>query len=88
MDEPQTDLRVELCGRLADPFGPLAPLRLPAGGCAAGQLIALVAEQHPGLAPLLAAVRVRVCVNEEIVGADAPVRKGDLVALFPPVSGG
>jgi molybdopterin synthase sulfur carrier subunit len=31
---------------------------------------------------------VRVAVNQEYVGQDHPVREGDEVALFPPVTGG
>jgi molybdopterin synthase sulfur carrier subunit len=31
---------------------------------------------------------VRVAVNQEYVGGDHPVRDGDEVALFPPVTGG
>ena len=31
---------------------------------------------------------VRVAVNQEYVGLDHPVRDGDEVALFPPVTGG
>ncbi|MFQ5985295.1 MAG: molybdopterin converting factor subunit 1 [Alphaproteobacteria bacterium] len=31
---------------------------------------------------------VRVAVNQEYVGFDHPVRQGDEVALFPPVTGG
>lgn len=31
---------------------------------------------------------VRVAVNQEYVGRDSPVRDGDEVALFPPVTGG
>ncbi len=31
---------------------------------------------------------VRVAVNQEYVGRDHPVRDGDEVALFPPVTGG
>ena len=31
---------------------------------------------------------VRVAVNHDVAGADTPVRAGDEVALFPPVTGG
>jgi molybdopterin synthase sulfur carrier subunit len=31
---------------------------------------------------------VRVAVNQDYVGPDHPVRAGDEVALFPPVTGG
>ena len=31
---------------------------------------------------------VRVAVNQDYVGHDHPVREGDEVALFPPVTGG
>jgi sulfur-carrier protein len=31
---------------------------------------------------------VRVAVNHDYVGRDHPVREGDEVALFPPVTGG
>ncbi|HVB18616.1 MAG TPA: molybdopterin converting factor subunit 1 [Stellaceae bacterium] len=31
---------------------------------------------------------VRVAVNQDYVGLDHPVRDGDEVALFPPVTGG
>ena len=31
---------------------------------------------------------VRVAVNHDYVGQDHPVREGDEVALFPPVTGG
>lgn len=32
--------------------------------------------------------RVRAAVNQEHVGFDAPIRAGDEVAFFPPVTGG
>ncbi|HVC57113.1 MAG TPA: molybdopterin converting factor subunit 1 [Stellaceae bacterium] len=31
---------------------------------------------------------IRVAVNQDYVGADHPIRDGDEVALFPPVTGG
>ncbi len=31
---------------------------------------------------------IRCAVNQEFAGADAPVRPGDEVAFFPPVTGG
>lgn len=31
---------------------------------------------------------VRVAINHEMAGNDAPLRQGDEVALFPPVTGG
>jgi sulfur-carrier protein len=31
---------------------------------------------------------VRVAVNQDYVGAEHPVREGDEVAIFPPVTGG
>ena len=31
---------------------------------------------------------VRVAVNQEFAQADAPVRAGDEIAFFPPVTGG
>jgi molybdopterin synthase sulfur carrier subunit len=46
-------------------------------------------SRGPGFADALADTRiVRVAVNQEYVGWDHPVKPGDEVALFPPVTGG
>jgi len=37
---------------------------------------------------LLEAKNLRAAVNQAMVGFDAPVRAGDEVAFFPPVTGG
>ncbi|MCY0996530.1 molybdopterin converting factor subunit 1 [Myxococcus sp. MISCRS1] len=49
-------------------------------------VLQLLAAAHPGLAPLLP--HLRVAVDQEFVGAEAPVRAGAEVALIPPVAGG
>ena len=54
-----------------------------------GALRAWLATRGGAWATELAPGRaVRVAVNHELAGADAPIRGGDEVALFPPVTGG
>ena len=61
----------------------------PAGVDTVGALVAWLGERHPRLAEAAAAAGVvRCAVNQEYAEADAPVRAGDEVALFPPVTGG
>lgn len=62
-----------------------ASLQLPAQATVR-DLLAALAEQHPGLRELLAPCRV--AVNQEFVGLDHPVAASDEVAVIPPVSGG
>ncbi len=65
--------RVALPGDVADVGALLAWLRSRGG--------AWSSELAPGRA-------VRVAVNHDVAQADTPVRTGDEVALFPPVTGG
>ena len=52
-------------------------------------LVAWLATLGPGYAAALADLKlVRVAVNQDYVGPDHPVRPGDEIALFPPVTGG
>lgn len=85
-------IRVELCGRLADLAGREVTVAVPEGGLTVANLCAAIAAAHPALAEPLASGRVRACVNEAIVPASAAAtvtaQPTDLVALFPPVSGG
>ncbi|HEY6870601.1 MAG TPA: MoaD/ThiS family protein [Novosphingobium sp.] len=81
-------LPVELYGKLADPCGPAITIPIPAAGCTATQLRALVAAHHAGLAALLATTRVRLCINDGVAAESVRVKPGDTVALMPPVSGG
>jgi molybdopterin synthase sulfur carrier subunit len=81
-------LEVELCGRLADGGDRFLRVAIPAAGCPAQDLLENVAANSPALAELLAAGRIKACVNDAIVAGDHRVAPGDVVALFPPVSGG
>lgn len=52
-------------------------------------LVAWLKTRSPGHAEALADLKlVRVAVNQDYVGLDAPVKPGDEVAFFPPVTGG
>jgi molybdopterin synthase sulfur carrier subunit len=61
----------------------------PAHVASVEALKAFLAERHPGFAEALASRGVvRCAVNQEYVPEDAPLRPGDEVAFFPPVTGG
>ena len=46
-------------------------------------------QRGPGHAEALADLSVvRVAVNQEYAGPEQPVKQGDEIALFPPVTGG
>lgn len=53
------------------------------------KLLDWLAVRSPGHAEALAKrAIVRVAVNQEYVKLDHPVKKGDEIAIFPPVTGG
>lgn len=61
----------------------------PAGTDTVGALLDWLQSRGGGYAEALADRSVvRVAVNQEYVKDDHPVRAGDEVALFPPVTGG
>ncbi len=55
-------------------------------GSAVSSVLTRLTVLHPPLGPLLP--HLRVAVNHEFVGLDAPVPEGAEVALIPPVAGG
>jgi len=61
----------------------------PAGVGTVAALVDWLGTRGPQFADALKNRKlVRVAVNKEYVGWDHPVRPGDEVALFPPVTGG
>jgi molybdopterin synthase sulfur carrier subunit len=62
---------------------------LPADVADVGALLAWLCRRGGAWSSELAPGRaVRVAVNHDVAQADTPVRTGDEVALFPPVTGG
>ncbi|WP_326491683.1 molybdenum cofactor biosynthesis protein [Myxococcus stipitatus] len=55
-------------------------------GASVADVLRRVVGRHPGLERLVP--HLRVAVDQEFVGVDAPVRPGAEVALIPPVAGG
>lgn len=54
-----------------------------------GALVDWLKTRGPGYVAAFAEMRaVRAAVNQEYVGLDHPVRPGDEVAFFPPMTGG
>jgi len=61
----------------------------PAEVATVAQLIAWLRTRGPAWEAALADLgKLRVAVNQDYVGLDHPLRAGDEVALFPPVTGG
>ena len=64
-------------------------ITLPEGVGTVGDLLAWLRGRGPGYAAALANTRtVRCAVNQDFAGPETPVRAGDEVAFFPPVTGG
>ena len=76
--------------RLRESLGvPSEIVELPAGIANVGALLAWLRGRGGAWAAELAPGRaVRVAVNFDVARNDTPVRAGDEVALFPPVTGG
>jgi molybdopterin synthase sulfur carrier subunit len=75
-------------GRITDQLGKERALDIPESGCTVGELRRLLAESDPVAAELLAGGRILASVDQELAGDDAPIRPGQEVAFFSPLSGG
>lgn len=83
-------IRVVYLARLREAFGAASEsVTLSSDSNDVAGLLALLRGRGGAWAAELARDRsVRVAVNHAVVAADAPIRDGDEVALFPPVTGG
>ncbi len=63
-------------------------LALPAGIADVGALRDLLASRGQAWSALATTKNLRVAVNQQMVGLETPVKAGDEVAFFPPVTGG
>jgi molybdopterin synthase catalytic subunit len=70
----------ELCGVRSE------RVSLPSARVPASELLALLAQRHAALAPVVA--RMRLAINGELAPLTAEVAAGDEVGVLPPVAGG
>ena len=63
-------------------------VELPPGIRSVSDLVRWLQARGAPWEPALADRQLQVAVNQTLVKADAPVRDGDEVAWFPPVTGG
>ncbi len=89
-DAPARDLTLVYLARLRDAFGAASErVLLPPDVATAAQVRTWLAGRGGVWAAELAPGRaVRIAVNHDIAQPGTPVRPGDEVALFPPVTGG
>ncbi len=63
-------------------------LAMPSGITDVAGLIGFLAQRGGPWESLATFRNLRYAVNQEMVALDAPIRAGDEVAFFPPVTGG
>jgi len=64
-------------------------IEIPAGVTTVAALRAWLADRGGAWTTELAPARaVRIAVNQDLAQPDTPIRPGDEIALFPPVTGG
>jgi len=89
-DAVTATLNLVYLARLREAFGMSSERIEPPAGVTtvAGLRAWLVARGGAFAAELAPGRAVRIAVNHDLAEADTPVRAGDEVALFPPVTGG
>lgn len=81
------EIEIRLFATLKDRAGQAqVPLTLPQAEVTVAEMLAAIAAAYPALSPSLPTSLV--AVNRQYATPETPIRPGDEVALFPPVSGG
>ena len=79
-------LTIRLFAGMRDAAGKaVLKMELPASGTVS-EVFSQLARLHPEVSPFRRSLLV--AVNQEYADWDGPVREGDEIAFFPPVSGG
>jgi molybdopterin converting factor subunit 1 len=79
-------VRVRMFGALTERTGTSEEVLDIPDGTVAGDVLSILAQQHPSLSEL--AGQVRVAVNLEVAPSDQQLVEDDEIALLPPVAGG
>ena len=89
-DTPVTTIEVVYLARLREAFGVGGERIAPPQGVATARALRewLAARGGVWASELAPGRAVRMAVNHDLAGPDAPLRAGDEVAFFPPVTGG
>jgi molybdopterin synthase sulfur carrier subunit len=89
-DTATATLTLVYLARLREAFGIATErIEIPAGVMTVAALRAWLAARGGAWATELAPGRaVRIAVNHDLAQPDTPVRPGDEIAVFPPVTGG
>ena len=91
MRDPSTiSIDVVYLARLREAFGSAGERVEPPPGLATVRALRewLAARGGVWASELAPGRAVRIAVNHDLAGPDTPIRAGDEVALFPPVTGG
>lgn len=81
-------MRISFYGKLADLIARDLAIDEAADAQSVGALRRLLADRYPDARDALFAPSLRICVGDDLVGDDHPVRAGDSVDFLPVLSGG
>ncbi|WP_417614093.1 MoaD/ThiS family protein [Parasphingorhabdus sp.] len=84
----EANITVELCGQLATILADQITIRIAENGSNIAKVRHEIAIKYPEMAVYMASPRVKACLDETIVLDSAAIMPNQILAFFPPVSGG